>query len=179
MRGTKLISGFVLVAAALVLIPAGASARHCQTPDVSKCVSGASFTGSVTAYSANLQGRRTTVTAGTLPDCTDCSLAERERPRAMRFAPRRVGILSIWKISWIHWGSRKAYGLGPARVETNGYDYGWAEIYLTRIRRHVPDGCGNRGQGKMYTRATIRLHNIGTHSKVIRLALPRTGCETS
>lgn len=121
--------------------------------------------------------RNVTVVAGTIAPCPDCSVPEDSMPRKMKFAVRTIGVIYVWDLNWSSWGSAATRGHGKARVETNGYEYGRVRISLSRIRRHAPDGCGNTGTGRVYTRAILRTRGF-RHNKTAIVNLPRSGCET-
>lgn len=131
---------------------------------------------SASANSSSL--RKTTVVTSNVSSCTDCSLSEGREPNRMYFALRSVGLVKIYGLDWSHWGTGKAIGRGKGRIETNGYEYGRVRVTLTKPRAHYPDGCGNRGNGRIYTRARMAFGGFASQKRSVTISLPRTGCET-
>ena len=130
---------------------------------------------------AHASSSRAVVVAGTVSPCTDCSIAEGPRPRTMDFAIHGVGVVHLKGLDWKKWGDPETSAQGRATIETDGVDRGSVRITLSTLRRHLPDGCGNSGTGRIYTRAVIHLSGFeldsqnGSYSE----KLSRTGCETS
>lgn len=117
--------------------------------------------------------------------CTDCSIAERVRPRRMRLVIAMPGggrlTFNVRRLRWRGWGRASTTGRGRVRATYDASVRGRARIKLLRLRSHLPDGCGNRGRGRIYTRARVWISRtsdpeLNGGSYVFRL--PRTGCET-
>lgn len=89
--------------------------------------------------------------------------------------------ITVRRATWRGWGRSTAIASGRARVDVVDISFvGRATVTLDRLRSHAKDGCGNRGTGRVYTRAVVALSRMSNASVngSYTIRMPRTGCAT-
>jgi len=117
--------------------------------------------------------------------CTDCSIPERMRPSDLLLItprPRESTITyTATALTWTRWTTASAEAHGRLRITDHRTVSGNARVVLDQPRRHLSDGCGNRGTGTIFTRARLWISDTNDRrldGGPYTFRLPRTGCET-